>query len=590
AIVKHFKGDRNTEEFKKFMVYTKRVWFSKGIHHHYSTSKLIPGFAAEYFAQLVKESPEGDFPLAKDETVEQLVSQLTPIIFDATVDGKLVSSNTKGDLVADSAVNFYEGLTQKEVEDYYKKIIKKGDPKPISYGLNSKLVKTDGKIEEKVWKIGGMYSKAIEKVVYWLEKASAVAENPKQKKALDLLIKYYQTGDLKLWDEYSIAWSADVDSRVDVVNGFIEVYGDPLNYRAAYEAVVSFKDLEATKRAEAVSDNAQWFEENSPIAKEHKKEKVTGVSAKVITVAALSGATSPSPPIGINLPNANWIRSEHGSKSVTLGNVFAAHGKIGEGSGMLKEFFFSQEMVDLGKKYGTLSGNLHVDMHEIIGHGSGRINQGVGTPKETLKSYASTIEETRADLVALYFILDPKLKELGLTDSTDVGKVAYNRNVANGLMMQLTRIKLGDDVEQAHMRNRQLIAAWAMELGKDENVIEKKIKDGKTYFVVNDHQKLRVIYGKMLKEIQRIKSEGDYKKAKELVETYAVKIDPVLHKEVLDRFAKLNIAPYTGFVCPELKAVEKDGKITEVTVDYPMDFVKQMLFYAENYSFLPTYN
>ncbi len=589
-IYKHYNGDRNTDNFKKFVVYTKRVWFSNGIHHHYSTDKFLPDFPAEYFAELVKNSPEGAFPLAEGEKVEDLVAFLTPIMFDPAVDAKRVCTDPTKDLVLASANNYYDGMTEKEVEAFYNQIIDKNDPTPVSYGLNSRLEKEGGKIVEKTWKVGGLYGPAIEKIVYWLNKASAVAENETQKKAIDLLIKFYETGDLETFDEYSIAWTNDILSRIDVVNGFIETYGDPLSFRASFESVVSFRDEEATRRTKTISDSAQWFEENSPIADEHKRKEVTGVSAKVITVVALGGDCAPNPPLGINLPNANWIRKTHGSKSVTLGNITHAYDKLSEGSGLLEEFAYSEEEVKLSKEYGSITGDLHTDMHEVIGHGSGQINPGVGTPKETLKSYSSIIEEARADLVALYYFMDPKLVELGLIPNLDAGKAEYSRAIRNGMIGQLVRVKLGDNIEQTHMRNRQMIARWAMELGKDGNVIEKKIKEGKTYFVVTDYQKLREIFGKMLKEIQRVKSEGDYETAKNLVETYGVKIDYDLHKEILERYEKLHVAPYSGLIMPRLVAVEENGNITGVNVEYPMDFAQQMLEYAENYSFLPTVN
>lgn len=590
AIVKNYKGDRTTDDFQKFMVYTKRVWFSNGIHHHYSSIKIMPGFSSTYFAELVKNSPGGDFPLQKGETLDDLIRKLTPILFDPTVDAKRVNLDPNVDMIATSANNFYEGVTQREVEKYYKRIINPGDPHPISYGLNSKMMKKDGKIVERVWKVGGMYSPAIEKIVYWLEKASQVAENDKQKKALDLLIKYYKTGDLKVFDEYNIAWVQDTNSLIDVVNGFIEVYGDPLGYRGSFESVVSVKDMEATRRIATISNNAQWFEDHSPIMDAHKKKNVKGVSAKVITVVVESGDASPSTPIGINLPNSNWIRAEYGSKSVSLGNIIHSYNKVSEGSGMLEEFWYSQKDIELAKKYGTIANDLHTDMHEVIGHASGKLEPGVGTPKETLKNYASTLEEARADLVALYYILDPKLVEIGVMPTTDVGKVAYLRYILNGLMLQLRRLQPGENLEEAHMRNRQLIAKWAYEMGKPDNVIEEVHKDGKTYFVINDYQKLRVLFGRLLREIQRIKSQGDYDAAQKLVETYGVKVDPKLHEEVLKRFEKLNIAPYGGFINPRLVPVMKGDQIVDVKVEYPDDFTEQMLEYARDYSFLPTYN
>lgn len=590
AIVNHYSGDRNSEDFQKFMVYTKRVWFSNGIHHHYSTIKFLPEFSPEYFAHLVKNSPNADFPLQAGETIDDLITKLTPILFDPEVDAKRVNLDPRVDMVVSSANNFYEGVTQKEVEAYYKRIIDPKDPHPISYGLNSKMMKENGKVVERVWKVGGMYSQAIEKIVYWLEKASQVAENDQQKKALDLLIQYYKTGDLRTFDEYNIAWVQDTASVIDVINGFIEVYGDPLGYRGSFESVVSFKDMEATKRIAAISANAQWFEDHSPLMEAHKKKNVKGVSAKVITVVVESGDASPSTPIGINLPNANWIRAEFGSKSVSLGNIIHSYNESSKGSGVLEEFWFSQEDIQLAKKYGPLASDLHTDMHEVIGHASGKLEPGVGTPKETLKNYSSTLEEARADLVALYFIMDPKLVEIGVMPSLDVGKVAYNRYIMNGLMLQLRRLQPGENLEEAHMRNRQLIAKWVYEKGKPDNVIEKVVKDGKTYFVINDYQKLRELFGELLREIQRIKSQGDYRAGMELVENYGVKVDSDLHKEVLKRYAKLKIAPYAGFINPRLVPVMEGDQIVDVKVEYPDDFTEQMLEYARDYSFLPTYN
>lgn len=590
AIVKSYQGDRQSEDFKKFMTYAKQVWFSNGIHHHYSSDKILPDFSQPYFLELVKNSPEGKFPTAPGQSPEQLAAFLTPILFDPKIDGKNVATDTSKDLIAHSAVNFYENITQNEAEAFYKKMIDPLDNTPISYGLNSKLIKKNGQLVEKVWKAGGMYSAAIEKIIFWLEKALPIAENEQQRQALELLIRFYRNGDLKTFDDYSIAWLKDIASKTDVVNGFIETYGDPISHRATFESVVSFRDDVATRRASAISDNAQWFEDNSPIMPEHKKKKVTGVSAKVITVVALGGDTAPRPPIGINLPNATWIRKIHGSKSVTLGNISSAFDKVTEGSGMLEEYAFSPEEVALDKKYGEITDFLHTDLHEIIGHGSGQINPGVGTPRETLKSYSSVIEEARADLVAYYYLMDPKLTELGLTPALEAGKAAYNHAIRNGMIQQLTRIKLGDAIEQSHMRNRQLIACWAMELGKSDNVIEKKSRDNKTFYVINHYDKLRAIFGHMLREVQRITSEGDYESAKKLVEDYAVKIDPELHREVLARYEKLGVAPYTGFILPRLIPVEKEGKIIDIRVEYPDDFTGQMLWLGDNYSFLPNEN
>lgn len=584
AILKNYDGDRNTDNFKKLEVYTKRVWFSNGIHHHYSTAKIMPEFDQAYFATVLNQTKE--LPLKDGQSVAELANELA-FLFDPNADAKRVSLAANADLLETSATNHYDGVTQAEAEAFYKKMIDKKDPRPISYGLNSQLAKVNGKVVERIMKVGGLYTESIEKIVYWLEKAVTVAENDKQKKALELLVSYYKTGDLKTFDAYSIAWVEDTESRIDVVNGFIETYGDPLSYRGAFESVVSIKDLEATKRIAAIGDEAQWFEDNSPLIEAHKKKNVSGISAKVITVVIESGDASPSTPIGINLPNANWIRAEHGSKSVNLGNIVRAYNQAKSGGGTLEEFAWSPEQVALAKKYGALSDDLHTDMHEVIGHASGQINPGVGTPKETLKNYASTLEEARADLVALYYLLDPKLIEIGVMDTLDVGKTQYDSYILNGLMLQLRRLALGDHLEEAHMRNRQLVAAWAYEKGKGENVIERKERDGKIYFVVNDYEKLRTLFGELLREIQRIKSEGDFKTGQALVENYGVKVDKEVHQDVLRRFAKLDTAPYSGFINPKLEAVEKDGKIVDVKISYPDDFTNQMLEYSKDYGFLP---
>ncbi len=590
AIVNSFTGDRNSEDFQKFMVYVKRVWFSNGIHHHYSNRKILPEFSKEYFKELIVNSDEFQFPLQNEETLDDLINKMNKIIFDPNYDAIKVNQSDGVDLIKTSAVNFYEGVTQKEVEDYYKKIVDPNDPHPISYGLNSKMLKKDGQIIERQWTINRMYAPAIEKIVYWLEKAVNVAENDQQKKALQLLTEYYKTGDLKLWDEYNIEWVKDTTSVVDVVNGFIETYNDPLSYRATFESVVSIKDKEATKRIEAISNNAQWFEDNSPLMPQHKKKNVKGVSAKVITSVVESGDCSPSTPIGINLPNSNWIRKEHGSKSVNIGNIVYSYNKFAETSGVLQEFAYSDEEIERDKKYGALADDLHTDMHEVIGHASGQINPGVAEPHQTLKNYYSTLEEARADLVALYYLMDKKLIEIGVMPSLEVGKAAYSDYIKNGLMVQLARVKPGENIEEAHMRNRQLVALWAFEKGKSENVIEKKTKNGKTYFVVNDFEKLRKLFGELLREIQRIKSEGDYNAGKNLVENYGVKVDKDLHKEVLERYSKLKIAPYAGFIQPKLISVKKGEKIIDVKIEYPEDFTHQMLEYAKNYSLLNTYN
>ncbi len=578
-IYRTYSGAREGEDYENFVVYLKRVWFANGIHHHYATKKMIPEFSKEYFKALVAGSEQSGFPLQDNETVDALVEKLTEILFDPTVDMKRVNKDPNADPVAGSANNYYEGVTQVQAEEFYANMKKKDDPEPISYGLNSKLIMTENGLEEKVWKVGGMYTEAIEQVVYWLKKASGVAESEPQKKA-----------DLATFDAYSIAWVNDADSKVDVVNGFIEVYGDAIGYRGAYESVVSVRDVEASKRIAAIGDEAQWFEDNSSISDEHKKEKVVGISAKVINVVAESGDASPSTPIGINLPNANWIRSNHGSKSVNLGNIVKAYNEAKKQGGMLEEFAFSEEEIALAKEHGALAGDLHTDMHEVIGHASGKLNDGIGTPKETLKSYSSTLEEARADLVALYYLMDPKLIDLGIMTTLDVGKTEYNSYIRNGMMMQLVRLEEGETIQESHMRNRQLVAKWSYEKGKEENVIERVIKEGKTYMVVRDYEKLKVIFGELLKEIQRIKSEGDYEAGKNLVETYGVQVDPELHKEVLARYEKLGIAPYAGFINPVLKPVMEGDKVIDVLIEYPGDFSEQMMYYAENYSFLPTYN
>lgn len=589
AIVRSYKGDRQSDEYKNFLVYVKRVWFSNGIHHHYSSRKFTPDFSAEYFQQLLLNSDAKLLPIKETETIDDLLAKLVPIIFNPNIDAQKVNLSPGADLIKTSAVNFYEGTNQKEVEKFYSVIADKNDQTPVWYGLNSKVVKHDGKLSEEIWKVGGMYSSAIEKIVYWLEKAVGAAASELQKKTLQKLVEYYKTGDLNAWDEYNILWVQDTTSRVDVVNGFIEVYNDPLGYKGSYEAIVSIKDLEATKRIDAISRQAQWFEDNSTIPNEYKKKDVVGISAKVITVVVESGDASPSTPIGINLPNSNWIRKIHGSKSVNLGNIVHSYNKAGS-TEIYNEFYFTEEEIKRAKEFADLADNLHTDLHEVIGHASGQIKPGVGTPKQTLKNYASTIEETRADLVALYYAVDQKLIDIGVMPSVEVGKAEYDKFVRNGLMLQLNRIELGDNIEQAHMRNRQLISMWVYEKGQSENVIEKKIRDGKTYFVINDYQKLRALFGKLLSEVQRITSEGDYEAAKNLVETYGVKIDLNLHKEVKERYSKLNIAPYKGFINPVLKPIYKGDKIVDVKVEYPEDFVEQMLYYDANYSFLPIKN
>jgi len=584
AIVRGYKGDRQDPRWGKFMIFVKRVWFSNGIHHHYSTDKIMPGFDADYFAALVRDSEPGGFPLAEGQSLEELLAFLRPILFDPTVAAKKVSQDSTKDLVLNSAVNFYEGVTQAEVEKYYKGIVDEKDSTPISYGLNTRVVKKGGKVIEEVASIDGLYGPAIAKIVYWLEKAAGAAENERQRKVIESLVAYYRTGDLEKFDEYNVLWVGDLDSMVDFVNGFIEVYSDPLGTKASWESLVDFKDLAATKRADTLSANAQWFEDNSPIDPRFRKKEVKGVSAKVITAAMLGGDCYPSTPIGINLPNANWIRKDHGSKSVTLENITYAYDQSSLKSGFGKEFSWSEEILERAKKYGPLAGNIHTDMHEVLGHGSGQLMPGVGP--ESLKNYHSPIEEARADLFALYYISDPKMIELGLLPDPDAAKAEYDANIRNGLMTQLTRIELGKTVEQAHMRSRAMVSHWVTEKGKAENVISREKNDGKTYFVINDYRKLRGLYGELLAEVQRITSEGDYEAARTLVETYGVQVDPELHREVLERYAKLNLAPYAGFVNPVYTPVVANGKIVDVKVAIDEGYVEQMLRYGKEYSFL----
>jgi dipeptidyl-peptidase-3 len=590
AIYEYYKGDRSGEEFKAFEIYLKRVWFSNGIHHHYSTDKMVPGFSADYFKTLLADIDASKLPLIKGESKEAFIDKLVPVIFDPSVEAKRVNQTDGMDLIATSANNYWgEGVTQKEAEAFYTAMKVPGDSEPVSYGLNSRLVKENGKMVEKVWKVGGVYSPAIEKIIFWLEKALTVAENNQQKTVINDLIDFYKTGDLKTFDKYNIEWLADQNSRVDFVNGFIETYGDPLGLKASWEGMVNFKNIEATKRTEIISANAQWFEDHSPVDPKFRKEKVKGVSAKVITAAMLAGDCYPSTPIGINLPNADWIRKEHGSKSVTIENITYAYDKAAQGNGFLEEFCYSDEEVANDKKYGFQADNLHTDLHECLGHGSGQLMPGV-TGGE-LKAYGSTIEEARADLFALYYMGDKKIVELGLLPDREACKATYVDQIRNGLITQLTRIKPGDNIEESHMRNRQLIAMWVYEKGKADNVIEFKTKDSKTYVVVNDYKKLQELFGKLLSEIQRVKSEGDFEGAKFLVETFGVKVNHELHAEVLERYKKLNLAPYGGFVNPVYKVETKtSGEITNITLNYNEGYAEQMMRYSKEHSWLPTYN
>lgn len=589
AVYTGYKGDKNTPDFKAMEVYLKRVWFSNGIHHHYGSEKFVPGFTPEFFRQAVQSVDAATLPLAEGQTVEQLCEEVFPVIFDPTVMPKRVNQAAGEDLVLTSACNYYDGVTQQEAEDFYNALKNPQDETPVSYGLNSRLVKEDGKIQEKVWKVGGLYGQALEKIVYWLKKAEGVAETPEQKAVIAKLMEFYETGDLKTFDEYAILWVKDLNSRIDFVNGFTESYGDPLGMKASWESLVNFKDLEATQRTELISGNAQWFEDHSPVDGQFKKEKVKGVSAKVITAAILAGDLYPATAIGINLPNANWIRSHHGSKSVTIGNITDAYNKAAHGNGFNEEFVYSDAELQLIDKYADVTDELHTDLHECLGHGSGKLLPGVDP--DALKAYGSTIEEARADLFGLYYVADPKLVELGLTPCADAYKAQYYTYLMNGLMTQLVRIEPGNNVEEAHMRNRQLIARWVYENGAAEKVVELVKKDGKTYVVINDYEKVRDLFGRLLAEIQRIKSTGDYAGAHDLVEAYAVKVDPALHAEVLERYKKLNLAPYKGFVNPKYEVVtDADGTITDVTVTYDEGYAEQMLRYSKDYSTLPSVN
>jgi len=578
-IYQNYNGDKSSADWKNFEIYLKRVWFANGIHHHYSSDKIKPGFKIDYFNQLLAD------------TKTNLAPEIVTILFN-DVDAKKVNLDESKGLLAGSAVNFYDrGITDQEAEAFYKTKTNADPKRPLSFGLNSKLIKNaSGQIEEKVWKSGGMYGAAIDKMIFWLEKAKGVAENKKQADALDLLIKYYRTGDLKTWDDYNIAWLQATEGNIDYISGFVEVYNDPLGYRGSYESVVQIKDFDLSAKMEKISKNAQWFEDNSPLMPAHKKKNVVGVSYKSVIVAGESGDSSPSTPIGVNLPNADWIRAEYGSKSVSLGNIVDAYNHAG-GTDKLKEFANDKEEIELEEKYGETADKLHTALHEVVGHASGQINAGVGTPKETLKSYASTLEEGRADLVGLFYLYNPKLQELGLVeDWKKTGMAAYDGYIRNGLMTQLVRLDLGANIEEAHMRNRQWVSAWVFEKGKKDNVIEKITRDGKTYFNITNYEKLHELFGQLLKETQRIKSEGDYKAGKALVENYGVKVDQKLHKEVLDRNAKFKSAPYSGFINPMLVPKIEDGKIISIDVVQPKSFAEQMLYYSKNFGLLPEEN
>ena len=580
-----FEGDRETDNFKQLEIYLKRVWFSNGIHHHYSMDKFEPGFDRDFFELQLATIDDKSLPLADGETREEFASKICELIFNPAVDAKRVNQKDGDDLIVTSANNYYQrGITENEVLGFYGAMADTADKQPVSYGLNSTLVKEDGVLKEEVWKVGGKYSAAIEKIVFWLGKAMDVAENEQQKKVISLLVKYYKTGDLKVFDQYNIEWLSDIGSRIDFVNGFIETYGDPLGFKASWESVVNFKDVEATKRTETISSNAQWFEDNSPVDKEFKKKEVKGVSAKVIVAAMLGGDCYPATPLGINLPNADWIRKEFGSKSVTIENIAQAYDGASRGNGFLEEFAWDKEEIERARKYSFLTSNLHTDLHECLGHGSGQLLEGVSGNE--LKAYGAVIEEARADLFGLYYVGDKKMVSLGLLPDKEAYKAQYDQYMRNGLMTQLTRIKLGDNIEQTHMRNRQLVTRWVLEKGVAENVVEEKVRDGKTYYVINDYKKLRQLFGQLLSEIQRIKSTGDFAAAQQLVENYAVKINPELHAQVLDRFAKLNLSPYSGFVNPVYEPVIEDGKIVDVKISYTQGYAAQMLEYSKNNSWL----
>ena len=586
AIYQNYEGDKTSSEWDSFEIYLKKVWFSNGVHNHDSNDKFVPAFSAEYFDALIAETPNDKFP-QDFGTNQELLECVKGVVFNPNEYAKKSNQTEGDDVITTSANNYYSGVTQSEVEKFYTDIVVENDPCPVSYGLNSQLAKVDGEIVERVWKVDGMYTEALDKVVYWLEKAKSVA-NESQEPLIGKLISYYKSGDLRTFDEFNTLWVKDTSSTVDFINGFTETYGDPMGYKASWESLVNFKNIEATKRTQVISDNAQWFEDHSPVDTQFKKEKVKGVSAKVITVAMLGGDCYPTTPIGVNLPNADWIRRDYGSKSVTIQNITYAYAEAGKGGGFTEEFFLREEDRNRLKEFGTLADNLHVDLHECLGHGSGQLAP--GTKGDELKQYGATLEEARADLFALYYLADAKLIELGIVPSEETYKAEYSKYIMNGIMSQLTRVQLGKDVEQAHMRNRKLVAEWCYENGKNEDVIIKVVENNKTYFVVNDFEKLRVLFGDLLKEIQRIKSEGDFIAGKELVEKYAIAVDKDLHKEVLDRYAALNLEPYNGFVNPVYTPVLENGEIVDIAIDYSQDYVTQMLEYSNKYSVLPTMN
>lgn len=588
AIIASYGGDRESEDYKSFITYARRVFFANGIHHHYSGDKFVPGFSQDYFSALVSGSDPALLPLSEGETDGDLIALLTPVLFDPDLYARRVDQSEGVDMIVASANNFYEGVTREEVEKYYGTLADRDDPRPVSWGLNSKLAKINGKVTEIPYRSGGLYGEAIDRIISYLEKASDVALSETRKRELGLLIDYYRTGDLKTWDEYNVLWAGNSDLTVDYINGFIETYGDPMGMKATWEAVVDYKDIEASKRTALITANAQWFEDNSPVAPEYRKEKVTGVAASVINVAMLGGDCYPASPLGINLPNSNWIRTEAGSKSVTLANIAHARDIVSRGSGFLEEFAYDKAEIDRAVQYGSLADALHTDMHECIGHASGKLAP--GTDPNALRNYASPLEEMRADLFALYFMMDPKMIETGLMSSDEPAKAQYDNYIRNGLITQIARIKPGKDIEQAHMRCRSAIAHRAYEQGFGENVIELVKREGATFVRINDYSRLRELFGEMLKEVQRIKSEGDFVAGKDMIENYGVKIDQDLHSEILGRYARLNLAPFSGFVNPSMTTVtDAEGRIIDVKIGYCSDYLGQMLEYGKRYSFLPVY-
>ena len=589
-IIKQYNGDRNHPEFQQFLTWCKRVFVANGIHHHYSMVKIIPEFSQAFFSELITNSPDGNFPEKAKEDLDFFIDTMATVLFDPEIDTKRVNLSPEADMALESANNFYSNVSQDEVLEFYSKYRDPSLARPVMYGLNSQLLKTGGEITERVWRTGEMYSRAIEQIIYWLEKAMTVAESQVQRHILRKLIEYYETGDLTIFDEYNILWVNDTSSEIDFANGFIEVYGDPFGLKGAYQSMVYITDDESDARTRTISENARWFEINMPINRIYKKTEVSGISARAVHIAAVAGDNSPTPPLGVNLPNSDWIRREHGSKSITISNISEAYHKANIESGVIDEFACSPMEAELAKKYGFLANNLHTDLHEIVGHGSGRLRPGVEDMSITLRNYASVIEETRADLAALYFIMDPKMFEWQLIPSPDAAKAQYNQYVMNGLMQQLYRVQQGSNIEQTHMRNRQIIASLAMEMGKEDQVIEKLRIDDKTCFRINDHQKLREIFGEMLHEVQRIKSEGDYDAAKELVEKYGVKADQKLLNEVHQRYKKLGIPPYTAFINPIFIPVIRNDRIVDIQLEYHDNFLDQMLYYGERYGFLPLNN